>query len=215
MYKNLLFFLSFLCFVPCIFFAQNTPPAVAPIIDKTVQKYNALSAFSLDFTVNIEINEKKIQGFSGILFVKKEKYYLTFEDQIMANDGKTMWNYQKNTNEASLFEAEDDEFMIFHPLKMLNGWDKEYTAKFIREEELNKSRVNIIDLTPKKKSQFFKIRLFIDKTTSYIQQITMYEPEGTTLTYTVTKFTPDVVVLDSKFTFNKNDYPNVLVNDMR
>ncbi|MCL1851129.1 MAG: outer membrane lipoprotein carrier protein LolA [Bacteroidetes bacterium] len=196
-------------------FAQQTTPAAAPIINKIVQKYSALSAFSLDFTMNIEADSKKIRSFTGVLFVKKEKYYLSFEDQIMANDGVTMWNYQKNTKEVTLFEAEDDELMIFHPLKMLNNWDKEYNAKFIREEELQKNSVTILDLTPKKQSQFYKIRLFIDKATSYIQQVMMYELDGTTLTYLVTKFKPNAVVEDNKFTFNKKDYPDVQVNDMR
>jgi len=196
-------------------FAQNPLPSVANIMDQTVKKYYALSAFSLDFTMNTEENGKIIYSFEGNLLVKKDKYYLTFDDQIMANDGVIMWNYQKNTNEASIFEAEDDEFMLFHPLKMLNGWEKEYNAKFIREEEIQKNKMNIVDLTPKQNSQFYKIRLFIDKKTSYIQQIMMYEIDGTTLTYIVNEFTPDVVVADSKFTFNKNNYPKVMVNDMR
>jgi outer membrane lipoprotein-sorting protein len=208
-------FFLLLVSISSVLFAQNTPPAVAPIMNKTVQKYNALADFSLDFSMSFELNGKKIQTFSGVLFVKNEKYYLTFEDQIVANDGVTMWNYQKSTNEVSIFEAEDDEFMFFHPLRMLNDWEKEYKVKFIREEELQKKSVNILDLTPKQDSQFYKIRLFIDKTTSYIQQVMMYEPDGTTLTYTVTKFKPNAAVEDSKFIFNQKDYRDVQVNDMR
>lgn len=196
-------------------FAQNSPPPVAPIMDKTAQKYSVLSAFSLDFTLSINENEKKLNSFDGVVFVKKDKYYLTFEDQIMANDGVIMWNYQRSTNEASIFDAEEDEFSVFHPMKMLNNWDKEYSAKYIREEELSKNIVIIVDLTPKQKSSFYKIRLFINKTTSYIQQMMMYDLDGSTLTYTVTKFTPNAEFADTKFTFSKNDYPKVQVNDMR
>jgi outer membrane lipoprotein-sorting protein len=208
-------FFVVLFFVSSTLFAQNAPPQATPIIEKTAQKYNALYAFSLDFTVNIEENNKTVQSFKGVLFVKKDKYFVTFEEQIIANDGKVMWNYQKNTNEATLFEAEDDDFSIFHPAKILNNWDKEYAAKFIREEEFQKKQVNIVDLTPKKKLPFYKIRLFIDKQTSYIHQIMMYEMDGATITYTITKFTPNAVISEDKFTFNKNDFPNVQVIDMR
>jgi len=207
--------LILLLFVSGALFAQNTLPQATPIIEKTAQKYNALSTFSLDFTVNIEETGKKTQNFKGVLLVKKNKYFLTFEDQIIANDGKIMWNYQKSTNEVALFEAEDDDFSMFHPTKMLNNWEKEYTAKFIREEELQKRQVFIIDLTPKKKSPFYKIRLFIDKQTSYIQQIMMYEVDGATITYAITKFTPNTAVSKDKFTFNKNEFPDVEVIDMR
>jgi len=195
-------------------FAQNAAPSALPIMEKSVKKYNALSAFSFDFTLNIEENDKKTNSFSGTLLVKKEKYFLTFDEQIIANDGTIMWNYQKDIHEASIFDA-DDDFSIFHPLKMLNNWDKDYAAKFIREEELKNNKMSIIDLTPKKKSPFYKVRLLIDTTTSYIQQIMMYDIDGTTLTYTVMKFKPNVEVSDEKFTFNKNDYPNVQINDMR
>jgi len=207
-------FFIFLLFVSGTLFAQNAP-SVTSIIEKTAQKYNALPTFSLDFTVNIEENNKIIQNFKGILFVKKDRYFLTFEDQIIANDGTIMWNYQKSINEVTLFEAEDDDFSMFHPTKMLNNWNKEYTAKFIREDEFQKKQVNIVDLTPKKRSPFYKTRLFIDKATSYIQQIMMYEIDGPTITYTITKFTPNVQVSDAKFIFNKNDYPDVEVVDMR
>jgi len=207
--------LVFLFLISGTLFAQNTPPSVVPIIEKTVKNYNALTAFQFDFTLNIDETGKPGNTFRGTLLVKKEKYLLNFDDQIIANDGITMWNYQISSNEASIFDADDDEFSIFNPLKMLNNWNKEYTAKFIREEEFQSNIVSIIDLTPIKKNPFYKIRLFINKTTSYIQQIMMYDIDGTTLTYTVTKFTPNAAAADTKFSFNKNNYPNVQVNDMR
>jgi len=208
-------FFIILFFLSSTLFAQNAPLQATSIIEKTAQKYNALSSFSLDFAVNMEENNKTVQDFKGVLFVKKEKYFVTFEDQIIANDGKIMWNYQKSTNEALLFEAEEDDFSMFHPTKMLNDWEAAYTAKFIREEAFQKKQVNVVDLTPKKKSPFYKIRLYIDKTTSHIQQITMYEMDGATITYTITKFTPNAALSDAKFTFNKNDFSNVQVIDMR
>jgi outer membrane lipoprotein-sorting protein len=208
-------FLILFFFTSCSLWAQTKPPQASGIMEKTVQKYNALSAFSFDFSVIIENSKKQTENFTGILFVKKEKYFLTFEDQIIANDGKISWNYQKNTNEASLFDADEDDFSIYHPSKLLNNWNNEYEAKVIREEEQQKKQVILVDLSPKKKSSFYKIRLFIDKTTSYIQKMMMYEVDGTTITYTITKFTPNVAVDDTKFTFNKNEYPDVQINDMR
>ena len=209
------FFIIVLFFVTCSLWAQNTTIQVAPIIEKTLQKYNTFSSFSLDFKVNIEDKKKNIQKYEGVLLVKKEKYFLTFENQIIANDGATMWNYQESINEVSFFEAEDDDFAIFHPAKMLSNWKNEYDAKFIREEEFQKKQTAIVDLRPKKHASFYKIRLFVDKNTSYIQQIMMYEMDESTITYTITKFTPNVTIADTKFVFNKNDYPNVQVNDMR
>ena len=211
------FFIIAFFFFTCSLFAQNknATPQVAPIVNKTVQKYNALSSFSIDFKMIIEKEKKTAQRIEGVLLIKKDKYFLTFNDQIIANDGKVAWNYQKTTNEVALFDAQDADFEIFNPIKMLNNWNKEYDAKFIREEEMQKKQIIIVDLKPKKESDFYKIRLFIDKNSSYIQQIMMYEPDNTTLTYKFTKFIPNAAAADTKFNFIKNDYPNVQINDMR
>jgi outer membrane lipoprotein-sorting protein len=213
MNKN--FFLIILLFASCSLSAQSTPPQAASVMGKTVQKYNALSAFSFHFSVNVEDNKKQTKNFTGVLWVKKDKYLLTFEDQIIANDGKMAWNFQKNSNEASIFDVDEDDFSIYNPAQLLNNWNNEYDAKVIREEELQKKQVILVDLSPKKKSSFYKIRLFIEKTTSYIQKMMMYEMDGTTITYTITTFTPNATIEDHKFTFNKNDYPDVQINDMR
>ena len=207
--------LIFLFFISGTLFAQTASPSAVLIMNKTAQKYNAFSAFSLDFKMDIAADGKKMYNIDGVLLVKKEKYHLTMEDQVVANDGKMMWNYQKSANEVSLFEAEDDEFMMFHPLTMLQDWDKQYSAKFICEEEFQKKRANILDLKPKISSPFNKIRLYIDKSTSHILQVIMYDPDEVTFTYTVMKFTPNAVAEDNKFTFNKKEYKDVHVNDMR
>lgn len=211
--KNLLLLLLF--FIICSLFAQNTTNSAILILEKTTQKFNALSAFSLDFTVKVEENGKIMLTLAGVAVGKKEKYLISLEEQIIANDGKMMWNYQKQTNEALLFEGAEDEFVMFHPTKILNNWEQEYTAQFIKEDELQRRPVFVIDLMPKNSASFSKIRLLIDKSTSYIQQVMMYEANGAIITYAITKFTPNAIVADEKFTFNKKDYPNVEIIDMR
>jgi outer membrane lipoprotein-sorting protein len=211
--KSILFPLFFAAVFTLI--AQNPPQSAESILDKTAKKYNQLATFSLDFKIEMSAMDNKIQTFTGKLWVKKEKYYLTFEDQIMANDGQTCWNYQHTTNEATLFDAEDDEFMMFHPTQILNNWSKDYTAKFVKEEKLQQKTVLLIDLSPKKKISFNNLRLFIDKDTSYIQQIVMSDEDGMSMNYSITKFSPNTPISDEKFVFNKKVYPNVQVSDMR
>jgi len=214
MMKKVLLFLLFFTAVFTLF-AQNPSQSAAPVLEKTAKKYNQLSTFSSDFKIDMLESDKKIHSFTGKLWVKKEKYYLTFDDQIMANDGQICWNYQHTTNEATIYDAEDDEFMMFHPTQILNNWSKDYTAKFVKEEKLQQKTLILIDLTPKKKTSFNTLRLFIDKETSYIQKIVLMAEEGMSLTYSITKFTPNTPISDEKFVFNKKVYPNVQVSDMR
>ena len=213
MNKNLFFIVLF--FLSCTLSAQNNPNKDSVLLEKTTEKYSALSAFSMDYTFKVDDPAIKFPTYKGNLLVQKEKYYLTVDDQVIANDGKLLWNYQKNVNEVSFFEANDDSFSMFNPMIMLNNWSKDYKAKFIRKEEFQKKMMLIVDLTPVKQFQFYKFRLFIDESTSYIQKIVMYDMDNTTTIYTITKFTPNVSVPEDKFTFKKIDYPDVQVNDMR
>ena len=196
-------------------FAQSSPPDPAAFLNNTAQRYNVLPAFSFKFTVSVDDPVVKNAKITGQLFIKKEKYYLKLDDQIIANDGVTMWNYQKTINEVSFFDATDDDFSLYHPIRILNSWDKDYNAKTINEEMVNNVKVTIIDLTPKKQLTFYKMRLYIENSTSLIQKIMIYQIDSPTITYSITKFTFNDTIEDSIFTFNKKDYPNVHVNDMR
>ena len=209
MKKKILFII--LSFLFCSLLAQNDQNKDNGIIEKTTQKYNALAAFSMDYTFKVDDPTIKFPTSKGTLIVQKEKYYLSVDDQIIGNDGKMLWNYQKNVNEVSFFEPNDDSFSMFNPMIMLTNWNKDYKAKFIRKEKTNL----LVDLTPVKPFQFYKFRLFIDESTYYIQKIVMYDMDNSTTTYTITKFNPNVSVSENKFTFNKSDYPDVQVNDMR
>jgi len=162
-------------------FAQSSPPDPAAFLNNTAQRYNVLPAFSFKFSVSVDDPVVKNTKINGQLFIKKEKYYLKLDDQIIANDGVTMWNFQKTINEVSIFDATDDDFSLYHPIRILNSWDKDYNAKTINEEMVNNVKVTIIDLTPKNQFTFYKMD----------------------------------TIEDSIFTFNKKDYPNVHVNDMR
>jgi len=216
MNKKIFSVVLFLIFTFNALLAQPEPKQdAADMLWKTVQRYNVLQSFSIDFTLKFENNVVKLPIIKGVLLVKKEKYHLSFGDQIVANDGKMVWNFQKESNEISLFATEDDEFSIFQPLKMLNNWDKDYNAKLIRKEENQKKMDIIIDLTPKIQSSFYKTRLFIDEATYYIQKILMYDIDGTITTYSITKFLSNIEIDERKFIFNKTDFPNVQINDMR
>ena len=44
---------------------------------------------------------------------------------------------------------------------------------------------------------------------------TIYDKNGTTFTYVVTEFVENPKIFNSRFTFDEEDYPGVIVNDMR
>lgn len=195
--------------------AQDVDGGATPILKKLASKYAAYSSMKIDYTYKCEKNGKVLDSKSGLMTVKGDKYTFAFGNQTSYCDGKTLWNYQKDVNEVSIFEYIEEEDNLLNPAKILEGWDKEYRAKFIREEIDNNKVVQIIDLMPLKSSSFYKIRLMIDKAKQEIISISAYEKDNTIYSYHIDKLVVNTAMDDASFVFDMKKYPNVDVNDMR
>lgn len=216
--KNLFLFITFLSIVTVYSFGQtqvNTDQGATKIMEEVIAKYNTFSNMSIDFTFKSEKNKTVLLTSKGKLIIKGEKYHATFDNQIYACDSILVWNYQKEGNEVSLYEFDENEKPIFHPTKFISNWKTEFTAKFIREEFKNNKTIQIIDLTPKKGASYYKIRIFIDKNKKEIIQTQIFEKDNTIYSYIITSMITNSTISDQIFKFNKNNYPNVQINDMR
>ena len=196
-------------------FAQNTDGGATPILQSLSQKYQSFTSMSIDYTYKAVKEKKTIATLTGKVAIKGKKYYMTFDDQTFYCDGVTMWNYQKSSNEVSIYTYDESDDDILNPAKMLASWQKNYTAKFIREEiEAGKS-LQIIDLTPKKTQSYYKIRLFVDKNKNEIVRCAVYEKDNSIYTYYFDKFVSNAALSDSQFVFDTTKHPGVGINDMR
>ncbi|MBO7647320.1 MAG: outer membrane lipoprotein carrier protein LolA [Bacteroidales bacterium] len=196
--------------------AQNTDGGATELLNKVSQKYQAFTSLQFHYTLVTTKDTKTLGSTQGDFYLKGNKYHTSYQGQSFYCDGVTLWNYQKSTNEVSIFEydPEDDDNMM-NPRLLLKNWDKHFRAKFIRNEISNNQSVAIIDLTPKYNQSYYRIRLFINKNTMTINKIAIYEKDNTIYTYHIEQFKSNVTLSDDTFTFNKSKYPGVEVNDMR
>jgi outer membrane lipoprotein-sorting protein len=75
--------------------------------------------------------------------------------------------------------------------------------------------IQIVDLLSKKGENYFKVRLTIDKVKQYIISTEIYNKNGSTYMYKISKFLSNLKIADSEFIFKVSDFPSVEVNDMR
>lgn len=212
--KRLTFLLAFV-FLTVGLSAQDVDGGATPILKKLSAKYLAYSTMKIDYTYKCEQNEKVVDTKTGTMTIKGDKYTFVFGNQTSFCDGKTLWNYQKDINEVSIFEYIEAEDNLLNPANILSDWAKEYRAKFIREETANGKILQIIDLMPIKSSSFYKMRLIIDKSKQEIKSISAYEKGKTIYTYSIDKFVTNVTLDDASFRFDVKAHPDVDVNDMR
>ncbi len=185
------------------------------ILDKVTAKTESYKSFKAEFTHKMKNSDAGVdESIEGILFVKGDKYRLSIAGQLVICYGETIWTYIEDAEEVQINSVEDSDETIT-PSNLLTSYNKNYKSKFVRETFQYGTTVYVIDLTPVEGKSYYKVRLIIDKTKEQILEITIFDKNGSTYSYIISKFTPNIPVDDSEFTFNPADYPDVDVVDMR
>jgi len=214
--KKLILMLLVLTTVSLKISAQDNAKAKA-ILDGVCAQTKQYTSIDIAFSYKMENKTKKInETKTGVATMKGDKFWLEFSGQQIMSDGKTVWTYIKDNNEVQINTNNPNDDQALNPAKLLTGYDKSFTPKFIKEETRGAVIFQIIDLTPLKARSYYKMRVEIDKAKKQIVNAIIYDKNGSTVyTYTVTKFVTNKVVPDTKFTFKNADHPGVEVIDLR
>ncbi len=196
--------------------AQDTDGGATELLKKVSDKYQSYSSMQFRYTLKATKDSKTLQSTTGDFAIKGSKYRTVFNGQNFFCDGTTIWNYQKATNEVSIYDydPEDDDNMM-NPQRILKNWNAHFRAKYIRDEYIGGKSVALIDLTPKTAQSYYRIRLHVDKGSNRIMRISVYDKDNTVYAYYIEQFKANVILSDSYFVFDKSKYPDVEVNDMR
>ena len=211
---------SFLCFGLILFisfysYAQNDKQA-DDILKGVSAKYKSLSSIKADFSYtneNPKDNTKDTQ--SGSISLKGEKYLLQIKGQEVISDGKTIWTYLNESNEVQISEPSKNAEAI-SPSNIFTMYEKGFEFKFVEEKNEKGKMTQIIDIMPlDKKKNYFKIRMTIDKADKVVVSSMVFNKNGSHYTYLIKQFTPNAVLPDAFFSFDKAKHPGVEVVDLR
>lgn len=194
----------------------QTDKKAQDILKSVSVKYKSLKNITAKFKLNIKDQANKaIQNQNGTLVLKGPKYKLIMGTQEILSDGKVVWTYLKDANEVQINEPKSDPGAIT-PQNIFTIYEKGFKSKYIGEKTVGGKVLQIIELVPEDaKRNFIKIQLTINKSEKYIAQAIVYEKSGTNYTYSIDSFNSNTEVNDTIFTFNKSNYPNVDVIDLR
>jgi outer membrane lipoprotein carrier protein len=212
--KNIACFI-FLIFVNASITAQVEPKA-QEILKNVSIKYKSFKTLSAKFKVNV--NDQKTntnQSQAGTVILKGNKYKLLLGTQEIISDGNTVWTYLKDANEVQLNDAKTDPNAI-SPTNMFTIYEKGFKSKYVGEKVVAGKAMHVLELVPEDaKRNFSKVQLTISKADKYITQAIIYQKNGSSITYAVQEFKPNVPADDVFFTFNKTKYPGCEEVDLR
>lgn len=191
-------------------------------LEKTSQYYQSLDSFTVDFEQVMEVPATTSERSQGSAAVKKNQFRILYHDQLLINNGKTVWTYLKDENEVTIQHAshENEEF---NPAKLYNLHRQGWIPASFKPVIKNKVNYKKIEFTPRKlppkgeegDNDLMKMELMIHSTSRQIVQWKTLERNQTTCTYTFKNFTPDAHLKDSYFTFESTQFPGVEVVDLR
>ena len=215
MHKRIISILFFLTFAT-ISYGQYDPKALE-ILEAMSNKYKQIPAFQAKIVYSL-INETEgiNDNFEGEIVIKGEKFKLIMDEQEVVNDGETIWTYLPDVNEVTI-DNYDPETADINPTKILNAYKKGF--KYLYMEDITEAgqTYGIVDLVPEdaKNSQFFKIRLMINKSDMTLKSWTMFDKTGNKYAYNIENFSTKVNPDDSFFVFDVNKHTDIVIINLR
>jgi outer membrane lipoprotein-sorting protein len=200
-------------------FAQQDTKA-KEILNQLSAKTKAYKTMKVDFSFDSgDLQKHENISMTGNVLIKGKKYKLSLKDNVVYFDGKTMWNFLKESNEVNVSEPKEkktDDFFLNNPMNFFTIYEKDYKLKFIEERPENGTTICEIDLYPVDiKKKYSRIKLLIDKTKMQLFSVRTYMNDGTRYAITIKKLTVNEPAEDSEFGFNEKAHPGVEVIDMR
>jgi chaperone LolA len=198
-------------------FAQKNDPEAKQVLDAVSNKFKSFKTVQANFSYKVENAQGKAMSTkTGTIWMKGMKYKISFGGQEIFSDGKTVWSYDKSSNEVTITDLDASGGSITPQKLFTNFYDKDFLYILNGEKKVGGKTLQEIEMTPTDKSKaFHKVYLQVDKAAKTIYSTRVLENGGNRYTYTVTSMKTNSPMSDAMFAFNKAKYPGVEEVDLR
>jgi len=176
--------------------------------------YKSFRTMTADFSFTLEHPSQRInEQQRGKLEIKGKKYRLDMKQQTIMTDGSVLWVVLKDAKEVNVsdYEPAPDELT---PTSVFTLYEKGFEPYMQTEGSTATSKV--IDLVPiDKKKPYFKIKLSVDPAKALLTQAVVMNKDGSRMTYVIRDFKSNAAINDSQFQFQKSQFPQFEVIDLR
>jgi outer membrane lipoprotein-sorting protein len=200
-------------------FAQDQDPKAKAILDdlsKVTKSYKTITSDYI-FTI-INKDKKQTEKQTGKVLVKGSKFKLDIPGNTIVCDGKTIWAHNKDANEVTIknFDANNEDQL--NPSKIFTMYETGYKYKYEKEEKVGAALCHVIILYPSikpEKKKFHTVKIFVDKTKKQIAKLVMLMKDGSTQSYEIKLFKPNLEISDNVFVFDLKQFKADQITDER
>lgn len=196
---------------------NNNDPDAKKVLDAVSNKFKSFKTVLANFTYKVENAAGKILSTKkGTVTMKGTKYRISFSGQEIWCDGKTVWSYDKNSNEVTVSKLDASGGTITPQKLFTNFYDKDFMYKLNGDKKEGTKTLQEIEMTPTDKSKpFHKVYVLVDKNAKTLYSTKVLETGGNRYNYTVNTLKPNVDASDAQFVFDKSKYPGVEEVDLQ
>jgi len=188
--------------VAVLLHAQNA----TSVLDKSAATLRAAGNVKIGFTLEVDGGAS-----AGYIKLQRQKFVVNVGGSITWFDGKTMWTYVKANEEVNVTNPSADAVAKMNPYAFLSFYKKGYTAKMGK----GTAKEHEVLLTGKSGSPYTNVVVRINKSTQYPTFIKMTSSKGAVTTIRCNSFLKNQKYKDSTFQFNKKNYPDAEIVDLR
>ncbi len=196
-------------------------PAAKSILDKLKSKYDTYKALEVDVDLEIEIPESDKQTIKGKMVQSGDKYRMEMGDHIILSDGTSVWTVMKDNEEVQLTDAEsmeeEEDNLMMSPKDLLSIYEKgDYVYAYTNELNIKGKLTQQIEFKPiDTESEYFKIRINVDKKAQLISSIKIFSKDGSRYTLTINDIEANKIYDSQFFRYEDSICPGCEVEDLR
>ncbi len=217
--KKIFLFISAITLSLQVSYAQDQDPKAKAILDdlsKTTKSYKTIVSEYLFTSLNKDKKPLEKQNYK--VQVKGDKFKLDIPGNTIVCDGKTIWAFNKDANEVTIknFDASNEDQL--NPSKIFTLYENGFKYKFDKEEKVGAVTFSIITLFPSvkpEKKKFHTIKLYVDKAKKQISKLVMFMKDGSTQSYEIKSFKPNMDLPDASFVFDTKGFKADQITDER
>jgi outer membrane lipoprotein-sorting protein len=187
------------------------------ILDRVAEAYNKSGGATVTFTLDSkDTKAKTVYSYDGKAYMKGNKFKIEIPDAITWFDGTTQWVYIKDTEEVNISNPTSEELQGISPSMLFSIYKKGYSLAYKGEKKIGGKTIQEVELTPQKKNaDIAKILVQVDKASNIFSKIILTDKVGTQNTLIINNYRTGTNIPDTTFSFNKNDYPQAEIIDLR
>jgi len=184
--------------------AQSSAEA-RKVLDRAATAISKKSGASASFSMN----NASTGQISGTIAIKGNKFHATTPQASVWYDGKTQWTYLKKTGEVNVTTPNAARQVSMNPYAFINLYKSGYTLSLSTKSQNHEVRMVAQD----KGKDISEAYVYVNKQTNVVSSVRLCRKNQWT-TITISNF-KSANLPDTEFKFNKKDYPNAEVIDLR